>query len=263
LEIIVIDQASSDGTKQQVRSWTRDHPKSKLRLVAQRTLKQDVDAEVRKVYAQYGKGEIALTLPATMSVEAQALRQAVDHLNRQPEIAGVQPATLVRHDYQFVGLLQQYLALLRQRTLKMRFCARRQTKPLALWRRQAFIKPVEAGQIYYAADVVVYRQPISLRTISRQQPHLRWFHIFPVVIVPLLLSYCLYLATSLREPQLLVWSWLAAAAWFGWAIWQNQLLSWQQKLYYSAGIPLTYLPLYIYAVLRLFSIGRIRISADQ
>jgi hypothetical protein len=261
LEIIIVDGASTDRTKQIARQFIKDYPNRSIRLVAQRTRIPAPEA----AYKRYAKGELVIVLQPDMVTEPPAFSQAVMHLNRRPEAQGVQLAQVVRTQYQFTGLLQQYYGLVRQRALK----ARHGIKPFrktdvrsAVWRREAVLGNTKAVA-YYAADTAIQSLPYSIKRTVRQNPRLGLRHAAVIISMPTFLSYLLYLAVNLHQPALLIASLIVTGLWFGLAIWDSQHLKMRHKISYTLGVPLTYLPIYVLAVLRLFSIGRIRISADR
>jgi hypothetical protein len=261
VEIIIADNASTDATKRVARQIINEHPKRSIRLFAKRK-SVDRTSLTTEAYKKYGQGEIVLMLSPDMCLKPDALYEVAHFFNRTPEAQVARPAVAIAANYQLLGVLQLYHAYLRQRRQKALQSFRMTQAAPMLWRREAFLQPVPT-RTYYAHAVTVVQQNHGLRPIIRQRPTLRLWQVASIIVPPIVSSYFVYTAIRLHQPALLLVCLAMVTIWFSLAIWDNQRLSTTQKLKYTLGIPIMYGPLYIYTVLRLFSIGRIRILADQ
>lgn len=286
-EILVIDNASSDKTKNIVKQFSASHPAKTVRLVARHSVQGNLGVMVAN-YKRYGQGEIALWLDPGSRLDKYALANAIKHFNSEPGIGILRPSRRVMSALSTVGLFQNYQELLRYRAKKFASVSNSDYTPVgetALYRREAFValskKPAlnQAVHPYYASDVMAYVEPqTSFYKLLRQHYRwqlgnlqalwtrrrlffrhraghsrfLTWFRL-PLaacagiisLFVPLLLSYFIYVAISLREPSLLILSWASLGILLLLAIWGDEHLRFRQKAVYSALMPATYAIFYV------------------
>lgn len=113
LEIIVIDNASSDHTRYITKQFIREHPKWHLRLVARRGSPEAGNRVALSTYKRYGHGELIFLMTGAQLVDKQAIRNAVTRLNGRPDLAALQPNFKVASAWSLTGLFQAYDQLLR------------------------------------------------------------------------------------------------------------------------------------------------------
>jgi hypothetical protein len=177
LEIIVIDNASSDATRRLVRQFMTAHPKRPMRLVTRRSAdggRAVVAANVKK----YAQGELVLWLGAGSLVKKSAIGKAVQQFNLLPAIEVMTLNQRVISSFSTVGLFQKYQELLQYRARKFASLTKlpyRQDEIDTMYRRPVLVTPAAAAQArlphtYYASQAIIYRPALpSLPSLLRHQ----------------------------------------------------------------------------------------------
>jgi cellulose synthase/poly-beta-1,6-N-acetylglucosamine synthase-like glycosyltransferase len=172
LEIIVVDAASQDQTRQLVRKYIAAHPKPSIRLVARRS-PVNSRPDMHAAYKKYGHGELVMLCDANSLTDKQALTNAVRHFNAEPKLGSLGFNHRIQAAFNTAGLFQKYEHLLRYRSEKFNsvsnsaYAFAQQTGTLC--RRELFVPtPKSVGQFgnknsraYYASDAVIYTKPVS------------------------------------------------------------------------------------------------------
>jgi len=198
LEIIIVDNASRDGSSKLVKKFMLDHPKKTIKLFAKRMPSSDASA-IAAGYKRYGQGELILVCQAGQMFDKRALSQALRHFNSEHNIASLSFNQRVASKYQTVGVFQKYENLLRNRAKKFSSVTnsgytshgdvivyRREvftslfklTKKVYTYNNFANNSATQFGnkkmRAYYASDAIVYTQPISSFTaLWKQRYHLQ------------------------------------------------------------------------------------------
>ena len=283
LQVIIVDNASQDATAQTVRTYLAGHPKLAARLVAKRRPAPWAQA-ARQAYRRYGRGELVVLLNADSGLDRQAVRRTADQAADRPDSGVFLPRLRPSAPGSLGGLLQTYLTLLQQRSGKAgsvlhkqpvvsaNGLACRQTvfnQVLRQARGRAFSLAI-AAPYAYRHDVIVntpavgsyyrvcrelYRAPFNRLRLSSPR---RWGPALlmlagglTLLLVPLLSTYFIFLALSLKEPLFLVLSLGGLSLLLASAIWEDEQLGLRRRLAYSLGIPVTYSLFYGLAWVRL------------
>ncbi len=303
LEILIIDSASQDDTKQRIKEFQLAHPKKSIRLVARRSAKTElgiITANLKK----YTQGDLILQLDAANILNKQAISTAVKHFNMEPNVDSLTYNRRIISAYSTVGLFQKYPELLRSRSKKAASVFGGGYSGLgedAIYRRSMLLaprkpgrsaanerdkqQPSEArGRSHYASDVIVYAAPFrsfyglmrhyygrqlskvatlrqAVRSAARAGGYgglVAWLRLLAALCtglvalsVPLLLSYFVYMAIGLHEPDLLFVSGGLLSIVLVAAIWGEEQLALRQKVGYILGIPTTYGLFYLVSLVSL------------
>lgn len=115
LQVIVADNASSDGTKKIVRSQMATN--KKIRLYAKRTRGEQRDV-ISRAYKAYATGGLVAVLDAQSSLDKQAIGLAVDYFNADPYLDILHLNKKCPPALQAAGLFQIFGLLLKNRSYK-------------------------------------------------------------------------------------------------------------------------------------------------
>lgn len=189
VEIIIVDHASNDATKDIVKKYTAGHPKKNIRLVARRSAAGERSALAR-VYQRHGAGQLVMELRCTDMLDKSALSNAVKHFNMEQDLAVLNPANEVASAFSVAGLFQKYLTFLSQRPKKFASITGSEylVEQAAIYRRDTFLDLYKATakqrhgeaaglsfgnkrvRTYYASDVIINTPPqVSLYRLLKHQ----------------------------------------------------------------------------------------------
>jgi cellulose synthase/poly-beta-1,6-N-acetylglucosamine synthase-like glycosyltransferase len=279
LEIIVIDQASTDATRTVAKACMRRYPSRRFRLV-NRQLSDDRRPALEHAVQRYARGEILLFLDAAAEITPEACHRAIERFNDQPELQLLQPNVYYPRTMTMVGLFQQYRQFMHYRLRKYASVTQAaHAAPLngLFVRRQQLTSLLDHGQHgvgpqAYGHNVIIHAQPVtsfgelyvSQQRWLRQHLQVSWQALrhpakpqllrlptallggFTALLTPIIVSYFIFLAVQLREPTLLLVSWAVLIGLLVIAAWGDQQLSVRRKVGYIAGLPLSFV--YFYAM---------------
>lgn len=119
LEIIVIDDASSDQTSDIVRSYIRRHSDFNRPITLLRCPRNVGKAGALNQALRRGvKGEFVMTLDADSILHPRAIQNAVDYFYDDPDVAGVAANVRVVDSLSMLGLLQKFEYIVGYRSKK-------------------------------------------------------------------------------------------------------------------------------------------------
>jgi cellulose synthase/poly-beta-1,6-N-acetylglucosamine synthase-like glycosyltransferase len=116
LEIIVVDDASSDDTRKLVRRHIAKHPKRQIRLMYKRK-NVGKAAALNHVLAKGAKGDLVMTLDADSVLHQKAISNAVGYFD-DPKVAGVAANVRIMDSLTVLGLLQKFEHMIGYRSKK-------------------------------------------------------------------------------------------------------------------------------------------------
>jgi hypothetical protein len=287
LEIILIDRASTDTTRATAKTLMKRFPRRSFRLVAQKTLKTRAES-MEYAEHRYASGEIILILDAASAVGREIFHRAIERFNDEADLQLLQPNLRYRNPEAVAGLIQQYRQFLSYRTRKFSSVTHsvRQVPLEGIFvKRERFTALLQQGQMAvgpsaYAHNLNIFCSPVSsfTRLYSEQQGRLRQHIVlslrslrqparpkqllrlpaallsgFIALLMPILITYFIYLAVRLREPSLLLISWGVLIGLLVISTWGDQQLSVRRKLGYISAMPLSFAGFYVlsFAPLRL------------
>ncbi|MEO5690672.1 MAG: glycosyltransferase [Candidatus Saccharimonadales bacterium] len=119
LEIVVIDDASTDRTLEIVYAYIRKHPDFNRSIRVVRCI-QNVGkaAALNKALASGIKGEFVMTLDADSVLHPSAIENAVEYFLEDPNVAGVAANVRVIDSMSILGLLQKFEYMVGYRSKK-------------------------------------------------------------------------------------------------------------------------------------------------
>jgi cellulose synthase/poly-beta-1,6-N-acetylglucosamine synthase-like glycosyltransferase len=117
LEIIVIDDASSDNTRDIVMQYICDHPNRSISLLT--TYKNVGKAgALNKALRRHAKGDLIMTLDADSILHKKAITNAVAYFNNDEKVMGVAANVRVIDSLSILGLLQRFEHMIGYRSKK-------------------------------------------------------------------------------------------------------------------------------------------------
>ncbi|MEO5950352.1 MAG: glycosyltransferase [Candidatus Saccharimonadales bacterium] len=116
LEIVVIDDASTDNTKQLVRAYIKKHPKANIKLMFKR--KNGGKAAAMNHALRHGvHGEFVMTLDADSLIHKDSIKNAVEYF-KDETVVGVAANVRVLDSNTVLGLLQKFEYMVGYRSKK-------------------------------------------------------------------------------------------------------------------------------------------------
>ncbi len=116
LEIIVVDDASTDNTRQLVREYIKKHPKRGIRLMYKRKNVGKAEA-LNHVLRRGAKGDLIMTLDADSVLHKKAVTNAVEYFE-DPKVVGVAANVRIMDSLTILGLLQKFEHMIGYRSKK-------------------------------------------------------------------------------------------------------------------------------------------------
>lgn len=254
-DIVVIDNISTDTTKQVIANYRQKHSKLPLYFYVKRKASDRLSA-LRQGYAKSQKGDIVLILDATATVLPSFLRQSAVRFVADPSLGALRPNEYQRDIAGLALLLGRLLQLSRNMTSK--FAALLSIMPVdngqvnTLYRKSFFVKNNKTLRIFCRYDGGL--------VVSLSVNNLRFSLILPL-IAALFMTYFMYVAATLQSSSLLAFSWLIVAVWLLVAIWSDEAASRVSKAVLSFCMPAVYFLVYLSMIGQLvFSLGRLVID---
>jgi poly-beta-1,6-N-acetyl-D-glucosamine synthase len=116
LEIIVIDDASSDNTRQLVRAYIAKHPNRNIRLMYKRRNVGKAEA-LNHALRDGARGDLVMTLDADSVLHRKSITNAVSYFE-DPRVAGVAANVRIMDSLTVLGLLQKFEHMVGYRSKK-------------------------------------------------------------------------------------------------------------------------------------------------
>lgn len=118
LEIIVVDDASTDDTKKLVRKYIEQWPNRNIRLMYKQKNGGKAEALNHALKSHNGaKGDLVMTLDADSVLHRKSLTNAVSYFN-DPKVAGVAANVRILDSLSVLGLLQKFEHMIGYRSKK-------------------------------------------------------------------------------------------------------------------------------------------------
>lgn len=116
LEIIVVDDASTDNTRKLVRDYTKKHPKRDIRLMYKRSNVGKAEA-LNHALRRGVKGDLVMTLDADSVLHKKAISNAVSYFDSS-KVVGVAANVKIMDSLSILGLLQKFEHMIGYRSKK-------------------------------------------------------------------------------------------------------------------------------------------------
>lgn len=262
--VLVIDNASTDGTAEVVKAFQRRYPKRIVKLQTKRHV-SDQAVIIHAGRRRQPKDAVILEITGHTTLGSQALQHCRQAFAGDAELSSVQPA-LVSTDAQrrLLGFFQQYekavigYSLKATKLLYPAELPRAYRRPDKNSRNQASKVRYLSGIVLHDIAPVTFKSFLSARTEQARQRfnlllELNRRQAFPgamllstmlltIAFRPLLLGYLLYLAISFQQPLLLGLAWVVVSLSLTIAVWAQPSLKFRQKLSLSLLAPALFIP---------------------
>ncbi len=290
-DVLVIDDASTDGTKRIIEKFIKAHPKAHIKLHSKRKAVGYDDA-LRKVRRQVPKNaELIMALDGGMQLQPHTLRDVTTYFSKRP-VDILIPNIRIRPRPEILSLIQQfsYLSDFRSKKLASLMNVQMLTNQSGIAYRADLLKSGNgtlgrAVKTQYASDIVVLIEPQSsyrllfkkwYQSTAGKLGRLSSFKVQSFAdtlyvcitltkyvttrLQPLLLTYFLYLAVTHKSAILLIFSWMIISVWLLLAIWADEHFNLASKLRLTLFIPMMYVLFYIQHLVQLVMIGIARLN---
>ena len=274
-EIIIVDHASTDDTKQLVKKFIKSHPKKSIRLV---TARKTSGMVALASGLRYTKGEIVVVINAQSKVAKDTLKNTVRQFYINPGLGASKLHNRTDEQQTLASLLKQFEDCARSQALKLRHITKviraRGTYNIA-YRRDALAKALRGNEppktYHYASDAVVYtgapKSFINLiiqRYWHQQFSPISRFNTLAVSLsqllllaVPVMLGYFIFLAVTHRSIYLFVLSWLILSVFLLLAIVGDEHLGFKKKMRLILYIPMAFSLFYVATLARFIIVFRL------
>lgn len=249
-EIIVVENASGDNTRQIVTELIASYPKQAIRMIKKR---KPIKREA--VMASLGKtgynGEFVLVINADTMLERHTIKNAIHHVAVHQADEVVCNVQFRRQTLDFAGISQYFNSLLASKSRKLTATLTEAVlSQITLVRRSKTTNPVRI----YAHDAIITSQPattyedvfITAYQAARHNVTKLAFvrHLITAFDV-LAFTYLAYAAIALHDTLLFAASWLILVTVLGVAIWNDTSLKTEDKRVFTALLPVAYLFVWI------------------
>jgi biofilm PGA synthesis N-glycosyltransferase PgaC len=116
IEIIVIDDASTDNTYRLVKGYIAEHPSRSIRIIRKRKNAGKGEA-LNTALRRYARGELIMTLDADSIIDRHAIKRAVAHFD-DPRVVGMAANVRILDDESILGLVQKFEHMIGYRSKK-------------------------------------------------------------------------------------------------------------------------------------------------
>lgn len=254
-DITVIDNHSTDASKQVVQQFIHSHTRAAIRLYAKRQFTTRTVA-LRKAYRRHRSHDFVLVLNGSDMVAPDTLKQCAARFVIQDSLGNLILPRLSAPDYTISSLVPKFSELTRHLLLKaFSHLLRRQLKqrlPVGMYRHEIFMQPRSAApQARYEDSLAVTRLSADTPTYSRRATCLCWIAAVGIVI---LMTHLLIIASLLMSATYLLLSWVALTLWLLYCIWATAAIRLSERLRLSYSASLAFLLIYVQLAYRMFVI---------
>lgn len=298
VQVIVVDSISTDGTKHIVQSYIKKHPTKNITLFARRTsnglINNCVEAHKRRT-----NGEYIVLCQATDRFDPQAFSRAIRYCNDNESVEVVALNSQIIDQQSYSNVLHRYKSFMQRRHNKAadaygHYVSGFQTGTMYASQTalHALRHPLLSKPTNFLADAYIFQQPAANSWITIKNRFMvgsrnsaldpnksqtwqsraarsistiyRASALVAVAAAPGVVGYCLYLAISLRQPNLLLLIVSGTSLFVAHAIANDTAKNTITKIGYILGLPLIYGALIIVmAVASLLAISRIFVISQS
>lgn len=269
--VVVINNASTDATRQTILKYKQNHKNFPLRLVSTRKFTDRLLC-LRLGYSKAPRSGLTLILNASDTLPPASLKESVAHflINNTLEVARLRPynnpesniASLPRH---FTRLSKNMF----DKVLSLRTLSRFNYDDSGIViRSYLFLENTFPRKVLftYLSAVTFTPAPASALKVDYKHtsPYAYLIEITKVITSLLMIaavSYFFYTAATLQSNILLTLSWLAVGLWLVAIVWSDDVMNVKSKIELSFTVPFMYFLFYIYLILNvLLRIGQCLIA---
>lgn len=266
LQLLIVDNASSDGSAQVVRQFLKSNPKMDAKFIAKR--KAAAQMQALKSVKSYVTGDLVLVLPASAALRSDSMRKAVYYMNAEDA------ACAVLHSRQgqvmnLSSLIGIYIGSLKNQQHK--YSMPKNINP-CIFRAESYADYLRSPQaIAYISESVAQDfstkglKPAFIDWVTGRNQEVKglqslspqslwaWPKYFASMLTPLVLAYFVYLAIFLHQPALYIASCVAIAISVSMPLLNDESLNWAEKIQYILLLPITQIAIYLYLLLPLLN----------
>lgn len=163
LEIIVIDDASTDETAALVRKYIKQHATRDIRLIQKRRNVGKGEA-LNTALRRYATGDLVMTLDADSVLDKKAIKHAIKYFD-DPQVVGLAANVRIMDDESILGLVQRFEHMIGYRSKKFYSVTNSEyiIGGVASTYRREVLKRVR----FYDTDTITEDIGLSLKVISQ------------------------------------------------------------------------------------------------
>lgn len=272
-DIVVVDNVSSDMTKQVMARYRQKYPQPTMYFYGKRKVSDRLNA-LRQGYRKSQRGDMILVLDASATISPTLLKECVARFMADSNLKSLR---LNEHSQaiQGVTLLSVHFLQLSQNIYAKAVSLLTRGyidtgKSSVMYRSSVFKKGHGAIKVpyYYDGNLVVSITPVlsgpSLLMPSYRHKSVLLFASLLLTLVPFLLTYFFYVAATLQSSSLLMLSWLVLAIWLAVTVWSDEASKIVEKIQLTFCIPvvyfLFYLQLIVYGMMKIAQVVGLSVS---
>jgi glycosyltransferase involved in cell wall biosynthesis len=261
--VIVIDNGSTDRTRQYVRLFKNTHPAMPLSLYAKRIVTTEAQAYRDGYLKQQQPSDLVLTIDGTMQLPLTLLKETAAHFIADPHVT-----TLVCHTTepptQSIGMLSHHWRHMSQNVFLKALSATTllpilRSRSGRSYRSDTFLasKSIHRQGLRYASTLIIDTKTVTPLSLSSThgiiQYLLRSLGVIMNLIFIGLTTYFFVTAAELRNHSFLSLSWLLVIVWLLNAIWSSERRPIRSKIEITLTVPFAFFIVYILSSLRILT----------
>jgi glycosyltransferase involved in cell wall biosynthesis len=257
--VVVINNASTDATRQTILKYKQNHKNFPLRLVSTRKFTDRLLC-LRLGHGKVPRSGLTLILSASDTFPPASLKESVAHflINNTLEVARLRPYNNPESN---IALLPHYFTRLSRnmfdKVLSLHTLSRFNYDDSGIViRSYLFLEntfPRKALSTYLTAVTFKPTSASALKLDCKQtSPYAHLIDIAKIItslLIIAMVSYFFYTAAILQSNILLTLSWLAVGLWLVAIIWSDDVMNIKSKIELSVTVPFMYFLIYIYLIL--------------
>jgi len=258
-EILVLDNASNDESKKIVKKFIINNPKLKIKLIAKRKVELNIDKWLVKKHAS---SQLVMFIKAESILDKSVIKNAVLKLNSNKDLTTIYFKENIIFNFTLSSFLLLFDKLIDTRTKKLSYIYKINNAP-NLVNCLSYLDRINKNSVLYFDDSCLINTNVNKTLINwlinSLQSKLNNIILFMInivnILIIILISYFLFLAIKMHEPNLLILSFLSVTFVLQLSIWTEKSFSLGQKLLFCISSPITFILYYLKAVFRSFNLS--------
>ena len=257
-DVVVINNASTDHTKQVLKSYLQKHTRVAFRIFQKRKKTAKLTA-LREGYRLSQKGELVLVMNANSKVERDFIKAGVARFVANEKLSALEARQCYLTPFEFTSLAAQFWQLsylFYKKSLSLARITRVRVGTSTVIYRAPVFKKARSVKCLYDASLMVRIQSAPPVFENHEAAATMIARAIAALGLILLMSYFIVIAARLESSSMLTLSWLALSLWGIVTIWSDETKTLTKKLALVVTAPLLYFLLYVQLILWIFGFMR-------